>query len=363
MTNRTLNLFQTPAPILALMLAGCGTSAPTGDAEPVVTVETAKIERGNIARWTDAFGQISALPPGAGDTGGLARLAAPTATIVREILVREGQSVSKGTLIARLDDAVPGAQLAQASADMAAARERVSRQEQLFQVGGIDRNTLDVSRMQLVTARSALELARLGVTRSRLYAPISGTVSRLYVQVGQPVDPSMPVADIVNGGRISLEVTVPAGEASSLAVGQPVRLKAAGSVPAPEGAEGKVTYVAPAVDPMTGTVLVRATVSNALHLLQGQIVNAAIETGRGEGRLIVPRSALYTDHDGKSSLVLVKDGKAHRVPVTLGIVEGERAEIEGAGLNAGQTIVTTGSYALQEGTKLQVASTKQVPTR
>ncbi|WP_068089446.1 efflux RND transporter periplasmic adaptor subunit [Novosphingobium rosa] len=337
--------------VSAFLLTGCGAKKAEDDPAPVVDVNVAKVERGDVANWLDVFGAIAATPPGGGQAGGMARLTAPGATIIRAIPVHEGQKIAAGTLVARLDDRIAAAGVAQAQATARMAGKRAEQQEQLLGVGGIARNTLDDTRQQLAVARTAMAAAQAVLSLTRLASPLSGTVAKIYVQPGQAVDANTPIADVVNDSRLSLTLNVPAGEASGVSPGQVVQIIDQGLG---RTLSGTITFVSPSVDPATASVMVRATVSGGAGLQQGRTVSARIQTARHEHRLLVPTAALYTDNDGKTSLALVRDGVAHRVEVKRGISDGDRVEVEGPGLTEGSSVVTTGSYALADGTRVHI---------
>jgi multidrug efflux pump subunit AcrA (membrane-fusion protein) len=109
----------------------------------------------------------------------MARLTAPGATIIRAIPVHEGQKIAAGTLVARLDDRIAAAGVAQAQATARMAGKRAEQQEQLLGVGGIARNTLDDTRQQLAVARTAMAAAQAVLSLTRLASPLSGTVAKI----------------------------------------------------------------------------------------------------------------------------------------------------------------------------------------
>jgi multidrug efflux pump subunit AcrA (membrane-fusion protein) len=70
--------------------------------------------------------------------------------------------------------------------------------------------------------------------------------------------------------------------------------------------------------------------------------------------------SVFTDRDSTSSISIAKEGRSKKISVTPGLRDGDRIEVKGEGLAAGMQVITTGSYALPDGTKIlaREASTK-----
>ena len=84
------------------------------------------------------------------------------------------------------------------------------------------------------------------------------------------------------------------------------------------------------------------------------MVVARIVIEERRDRLAVPRASVYTDHDGQSTLSIVEGGVARRKVVKVGLRDGALVEVAGEGVGEGATVVTTGSYALPEETKVRI---------
>jgi membrane fusion protein (multidrug efflux system) len=113
------------------------------------------------------------------------------------------------------------------------------------------------------------------------------------------------------------------------------------------------------VDPKTATVLVRVSVPPDSGLRSGQFVHVRVITEERAGKLAVPREAIYTDHDGQSTLSIVAGDVAKQKPVKVGLRDGNLVEVEGEGIAEGVTVVTLGSYALPQETKVRILNPQQ----
>jgi membrane fusion protein (multidrug efflux system) len=104
---------------------------------------------------------------------------------------------------------------------------------------------------------------------------------------------------------------------------------------------------------------VRVSVPPGAGLILGQFVRVRIITEEREGKLAVPREAVYTDHDGQTTLSVVEGDNAIQKTVKAGLRDGDLVEVEGEGLKEGETVVTLGSYALPKETKVRILNAQQ----
>jgi membrane fusion protein (multidrug efflux system) len=336
-------LFATLAAAGALSLTSCkpGGAEDEAKAPTEVAVQVGKVTRVTLRARVDAYGIVEGEPAGGGKAAGAARLSAPAAGIVMDVPGKEGERVAAGAVIVRLDDRAALSQLRLAEQQMA-------RQNKLKETGGTSDKAVQEAAQQLAAAQAQLAFVQLS-------SPIAGVVARIHVQPGQTVDANTVVAEVIDPARLVATVNVPAAEAASLKAGQPAELLAERS--ATVAAKGKVLYISPQVDAKTATVLVRVAVPPDAGLRAGQFVHVRIITEERAGKLAVPREAIYTDHDGQSTLSIVEGDVAKQKPVKVGLRDGNLVEVEGEGIAEGVTVVTLGSYALPQETKIRILNT------
>ena len=323
----------------ALLLSGCGARPAEEEKAPTeVAVQVGKVARVTLRARVDAYGTVEAEPAGGGKPAGAARLSAPAAGIVMAVPVREGERVEAGAVIVKLDDRATLAQLR-------LAEQQMERQNKLKETGSTSEKAVQEATQQLAAAQAQLALVQLA-------SPISGVVARISVQPGQTVEPNTVVAEVIDPARLVATVNVPAAEAALLKAGQPAELLTERGASAT--AQGKVLYVSPQVDAKTATVLVRVSVPPDAGLQGGQFVHGRIITEERVGKLAVPREAVYTDHDGQSTLSIVEGEVAKQRIVKVGLRDDSLIEVEGDGVTEGATVVTLGSYALPKETKVRV---------
>ena len=340
MKRNPLSVFATLTAVGALGLAGC---QPGGnDEEPKVAtevaVQVAKVTRATLRARVEAYGVVEPEPAGGGQPAGATRLAAPVAGVVMAVPAKEGERVEAGAVIVKLDDRL-------ALSALALAEQQFERQKKLRTVEGTSEESFQEASQQLAVARAQLAMVQLTT-------PLSGVVARINVQPGQAVDLNTVVAEVVDPSRLVVTASVPGNEAARLKAGQPAELFVENAdQPA---ASGNVSFVSPAIDSKTGTVLVRVALPKDSGLRPGQFVRARIVSEERAGRLAVPLASVVTDVEGHSVIALVEGDKAAQKSVKAGVRDGGLVEVEGEGLKEGDTVVTVGAYGLPQQTKVRV---------
>jgi membrane fusion protein, multidrug efflux system len=301
-----------------------------------------------------------------------AMLKAKVATEVREILVREGDSVRAGQLIGRLDDTEFRWRLRQAEDQAAAAQaqldiaqRQLTNNQALVNQGFISQTALESSasstasaKATLQAAKAAAEIARKAVNDTEIRAPLSGLVSQRLVQPGERVGLDAKLIEIVDLSRIELEAAVPPEDVLALRVGQVARLQIDGlALPA----TARVARINPSTQAGTRAVMVYLAVDPVPGLRQGLFSRGVIELQRRTA-LVVPVTALRFDQ-ARPYVTRVAGGQAKQRLVTTGArgevtLAGRReASVEITdGLAEGDTVLRGSVGALRDGTPLRLAA-------
>jgi RND family efflux transporter MFP subunit len=356
--------------VLAFTLAGCSHKAG-GDAEEgggekappaVVEVTLTKVTRADISQDIAISGNIAALP------NRDVRVSSLVAGRVAELSVAEGDHVTAGQLIAKIDDRPIRDQLQQAEAAVAQAQANLEnarlareRNEALFGRGIVARKELEDARTQQTVAEAALRqteaarsTTRLQLARAEIHSPLTGTVVKRFVSVGEQVDgtAAQPLVEVAERGEVELFANVPAPYLAKFRLGQVIGITSE-AFPG-KTFRGRVAAISPSVDPATNVGLVRVRLANEGGLLRlGMFLNAQVPLETHAQALVVPPQAIYRDQQGRPHVYRVEGENAVSVPVTLGIETPERYEIL-SGVKEGDAIVWTGGYGLGEKTKIKV---------
>jgi RND family efflux transporter MFP subunit len=295
-----------------------------------------------------------------------AQLRSQLAGSVLQTYAEQGQHVAANQLLARIDatairdayrSAQSGVAAAQLAATVAAAQGR--RYDTLFAAGAIsdhDRELIAEQAAQAETQR-ANAAAQLAQVKQQLDAadvrsPFVGVVSARDVNVGDVIQPGMPLYAVVDLTALQLEASVPADRIAAVRVGAPLTflLNGYGS----RTFAGRITRINPVADPSTRQVSVYAELPNpGGALVGGLFATGRIVTTTVEG-LSIPAAALDT-RGLRPSVLRVRHGAVERVDVAVGLRDdlAERLEIT-SGVAAGDTLLLGQAQALSPGTMVRV---------
>lgn len=316
------------------------TEAPKGpDAVPVETAKAAK--RPVAASYTGT----APLEPRAES-----QVVAKTSGVALEVLVEEGQTVRAGQTLVRLDPDRARLSVAQAEAQMHKLENNYRRAQQLVTQQMISANDVDQIKFDLENARALHRMAVLELSYTNVTAPISGVLASRSIKPGNFVQINTPIFRIVDDSRLEATLNVPERELATLKAGQPVSM-VADALPG-QSFTGVVDRIAPVVDSGSGTFRVISTFEGGDLLQPGMFGRIRIDYDKRADALVVPRSALLDD-EGEPAVFQVREGKAVRVPVKLGYMDGEWVEVR-EGLKVGDSVVTAGKIALRDGTPVTV---------
>jgi RND family efflux transporter MFP subunit len=300
-----------------------------------------------------------------------AMVKAKVAGDVREVLVREGEAVKAGQVVAKMDATEYEARVAQARGNLNNAKAQLeiagkTRENNLALVekGFISKNAFDNSASQFSGAKAsvdaaqgALDIVLKSLNDTVVRAPISGLVSARNVQPGEKVAVDGKLLEIVNLQKLELEAGVPASEIALVAIGQAVELHVEGL---PQRFEGKVVRINPATQAGSRAVPVYIQVTNPQNQLRvGMFAEGRLVLASKRGALALPQSAVRKDGNGAYVFTIV-GGKIERHAVTLGAngVSGAeyRTEIT-SGLDFGAQVIRADMGNLSPGTAARIAQT------
>ncbi len=362
------------APLISLTLLASITAASACKKKDVAPTDAASVVQ-DIGPENIALVKNDTLRTGPQLSGTLvpereARLRAEVSGRVLQTMVEQGQRVSEGTLIGRIDDAAMNDQavsakssVTQAQVALDQATRELQRSKTLLAAGAIaerDREAAERASVgaeaQLADAKARLSLAEKNIRNTLIKAPFSGVVSERTVSAGDVVSPGTALFTIVDPTSLRLEASVPAEAIGSIRVGAPVMFSVNGY---PGRAfEGKVTRINPTADPLTRQVRIYATVPNGNgRLVGGLFANGSVSSETRVG-LMVPEKAL--DQSGVGKFVMrLKGGKVEKVEVIVGLhdVSTESFEIT-KGLTAGDTVLLAQAQGISVGTQVRVSAPK-----
>lgn len=359
---------------LAALLAGCssGGGASEGRTErgPAVPVKVAAVVRRDAPVTLSAIGTVQAYSTVA--------VKAQVEGQLAQTHVPEGQEVRRGDLLFTIDQRPFEATLREAQATLAKdrasaeqARVDAGRLGTLISSGIVAREQYDQAQARAKAMAATVEADEAAVERARIQleycaitSPLDGRLGQHLVHVGNVVKANETTLATINQVRpIHVEFAVPQQELAAVRRRQsqgPVVVTA--NVPGPDGTQepvaGELTFVNNAVDPATGTLLLKAAFPNAEeNLWPGQVVNVALDLATRHDATLAPARAVQRSQDGQYVFVVQDDGTVASRPVTVGPTVGEAVVIE-RGLEPGERVVTEGQLRLAPGSRVEIAATE-----
>lgn len=297
-----------------------------------------------------------------------ATIRAEVASTVVQALAEEGQAVTRGQLLGRLnDDAVRDQVLSAksgvrtATEALAVARRNAERAEKLSQAGAMADRDLEQARWSVMNAEAGqadanarLAGAQKQLSYTEIRAPLSGIVSERKVNAGDNVSLGNPLFSVVDPGSLRLDAQVPVSAVGTLKVGTTVPFAIDGY--SGRAFDGRVIRINPALDPTTRQVRITVSVPNqGGRLVAGLFAQGRVATESRTG-IVVPGAAV--DRRGLRPMVTrIEKGVARRVEVSLGIEDPvqDRVEIT-SGLAVGDTVITGAARGVVPGTRVRATA-------
>jgi len=265
---------------------------------------------------------------------------------ITDILVNEGQEVGKGAALFKVDDAELRAQVDQADAERQLANQALDRTKQLIAQNASSSADLEQAQARAKGADANYDLLKTRLDRTVVRAPFSGVVGRRLVSVGTYVTSQTSLITLQSVNPQQAAFQVPERYADRLRRGQLVSFQVA-ALPG-KNFSGEVVFVDPVVELPGRTILIKARVPNPEHQLQaGMFLEARLATDIRPNAVVVPEDALLPVQ-GATYVWVVKDAKADRRQVTVGVRTAGWAEIK-SGVAAGEQVVVGGLERLFPG--------------
>jgi multidrug efflux system membrane fusion protein len=388
-------------PSLALLtLSGCQKPAPQQAmaAAPVMPVSVAKVVQQAVPTELHVIGTVEA--------SAIVQIKSQIAGELTAVTFTEGQNVSKGELLFRIDsrpyeEAVQQAEAAverdkaqttQAEATLARdtaqakyAESDASLQSELSKGGLTSKSQFDQSKTNADVAHAsakatqatiesaraamradqvAIETAKLNLSYCQILAPISGRTGNLLVHAGNLVKVNdVPLVVIHQVSPIFVDFSVPEqhlGAIRRLNASHKLTVRVSSQDDPGRTASGVLSVIDNTVDAATGTIHLKATFENRDGMLwPGQFVTAVLTLDTIQNAAVIPAVAVQTGQQGSFVFALKANNTVEIRPVTVGRTFGDKVVID-KGVGAGDTVVTDGFLVLFPGATVRVVDASKV---
>ena len=278
---------------------------------------------------------------------------------VAAVYVDEGDWVKQGQAMAKLDDALLQAQIAQAEATLATQkasldfkRSQLARAEALQQEGAFSKELLEQRRMETAGAEASLAASQAQVNeikvrqaRMTLRAPVGGMVLQRAIRPGDiSGGATTPYFRIAREGLIELDAELPDSKLALLKEGSPAMV----TLTTGETIQGKVRFISPRVDANTSLGRARILLPFDKGLRPGSFAQARFGATGADGVVAVPASAVRYESGGPSVMVVDANNRVKQTPVKLGERTGDYVQLID-GPPAGTRVLAVGSSVTLDG--------------
>ncbi len=370
------------------LLAGC--SQQNEEAQPKTVMEV-KVTQSAVADV-----QLSVTAPATIYPREQASIASKITAPIRMLLVKKGDTVAAGQVLARLEnrdlvaqrgEAVNRARADASSAEatLAQAEKNLERRQKLYDQGAIPARDLLATQTEAAQARANYEVARkyldllqgaaLGASSDRgttnqetgtaflntqiefteIRSPFAGVVTEQFLYPGDMAKPETAIFTVMDLSVVAARAQVPESDVAGVSRGQACSFESGDSPNRPSS--GRVSLVNQAVDPSRRTVEVWCEIPNPQRTLRsGVFGSVAVSTGRAEHAIVLPVAAVQFKEGSTKGIAVVVDPQhvAHVRDVEANPIPGGKVRIV-HGIEVGETVVVEGGYGLPDGTEVKVA--------
>jgi RND family efflux transporter MFP subunit len=286
---------------------------------------------------------------------------------LRRVLVREGERVAAGQVIAEFDTAQLRAQLAERVATYEAARAQLVQTERTKQVNAalvkqnfISKNAYDTAdsafqaqAAAVAAAKAQLEQTQLTLNDAVVHAPIAGVIAKRMVQPGEKVGFDAPLVAIVDLAQLEVQVQAPVSDVPQIRIGMPAQVRIEGL--AGRSFSGRVDRINPATEPGTRSINVYVVLANEDSLLKAGMFARVVLNTVGERPVpTLPVSAVQSD-GGQAYVWVIADGKLLRRNIAVGRRDERAKRVEVTdGVAASDVVLSTRFDNLKDGLAARV---------
>ena len=336
------------AGVLLVLVAGCGAKREAAPTESALlsSQDLALVTRTDLATGLPVQGTLEPSVD--------VQVVAPYPEVLDAVLVKEGQAVGRGQVLARFRTAsmAPAAASAEAARRVAAAD--LTRMQNLLREGAVSQRDLDAAEAQLRAAEAQAALAQKFLGDATVTAPVAGVIAKRYAQSGDRVGDGDPIFRLVDTGELEFAASVPTEALGGVRPGAPVALTVSGL--SGTTVTGRVARINATVDPATRQVKVYVAVPNRDHRLAGDMfASGRIVLRAAAGVVAVPGAAVQAANGSGLVAWVIRDGKIERRSVTVGMRD-ERADLVEirSGLAPGETVIVSPMEDLTPGQRVEV---------
>lgn len=270
---------------------------------------------------------------------------------IEDVVVREGQKVKKGDVLARIEAEDYRIGVERASAAYTLAKAEYERDKSIYSKGVVPTAELDTKKAHMETARADYENAQLQYSRCTVTAPMNGVVRRLDAKVGLQLSVGDPIAEILEIDRLKAVVGIPESDVTAVRglATVDISLQALDN----RTITGKVHYLSSSPETVARLFRLELAIDNSSgEILPGMFVRADVVKKSVPEAIVIPFYSVISRNDDQY-VYIEEDGVVTKKKVKLGVMEKWLVEVT-AGLAAGDRLVVEGHRDVEDKQKVKV---------
>lgn len=272
-----------------------------------------------------------------------------------QINFKEGTNVTKGTLLAKINDSDLQAQLSKLNLQLKLAKEKEARLNALLGIKGVSQEEYDAAINQVKTISADIEFNKAQIAKTEIRAPFDGKIGLRQVSEGSFVNSATIIASMQQTHQLKIDFTVPEKYASIVVPGNMVNFTVDNIN---QTFTARVEAIEPKIDAQTRNITIRAIYNNdKAYIYPGSFARIELIANKKLDAILIPTEAIIPELKGKKVFVN-RNGKAMPVSVKTGLRNDAMIEIT-EGLKVGDTVITTGMMALKPESEIIITQIKQ----
>lgn len=269
--------------------------------------------------------------------------------------IPEGSYITKGTVLARVNDADLRAQLNKLKVQLQLYQQNEERLRKLLDINGVNQADYDAALNLVNSTKADIDYTEALIDKTIVRAPFNGVIGLRQVSPGAYVSPTSIIATLQQTNELKIDFTLPEEYSNIIKIGSTVDVE----VDAANQIHRKATIIAtePQVNQTTRNIKVRAILQKGKGN-PGAFVKVFIDAGSNNKAIMVPTNCIIPN-DIDKQLIVVKNGKANFVNVETGVRDSANVAIT-KGINPGDTIVVTGVLFARDKNPVNVRNVKSL---
>jgi membrane fusion protein (multidrug efflux system) len=271
-------------------------------------------------------------------------LRAETTGKLVEFYIEEGRFVSKGQLLARVNDSEIRARLEKLKSDLKLAKDDLDRKQRLKEINALSQQDLDVATNRVDGIKADIRLSEAQIEKAEIRAPFDGRIGLRNVSPGSFIGANTVLATLIQDNPLRLEFSVPERYAFGVKIGKEVEFSLSHH---PASYKATIYATESVIDQQTRALRIRAKCPNPKgELIPGSFARVSFTLNGDLETLLIPPHALVPVLGGQN-VILARNGKATYMPVEIGIRTSTAIEIV-SGIQPGDTILLSGLLQVRE---------------